>query len=204
MRPLSSQSRLALERETARHEANIESAREYLGARALNRDIVARFRLGVVNDGEDHAGRLAIPAIGPNGVYSIRYRSIQNEEPKYLGHDGLAVRLFNLRALHEATDEIHITEGEIDAISLEQCGLHAVGVPGVNGWKKHHHRMFAGFSKVFVWEDGDSAGRSFAKKVCNDISSARHVSLEADSDPNSLLVKEGADGIHEALRRASE
>lgn len=199
MRPLSGQQRTALEKATSRFEANIESALAYLAERAIDRSTAAHFRLGVVGPNEEYAGRLAIPAIGPNGVYSIRYRALHGEEPKYLGHDGLPVRLFNLRALHEATDEIHITEGELDAISLEQCGLHAVGVPGVPHWKKHHHRMFAGFSRVYVWEDGDDAGRGFARKVANDIQSCHVVSLESGTDVNALLQKEGKDGIEAKL-----
>lgn len=194
-----------MERETTRHQANVDQAAEYLSARGLSRDTSERFRLGVVGTNEEYAGRLAIPAIGPNGVYSIRYRSRHDEDPKYLGHADLPVRLFNLRALFEAQDTIHVTEGELDAISLDQCGLPAVGVCGVNQWKKHHHRMFVGFSRVYIWSDGDEPGRAFAQRVANDISSARVVSIEGEGmDVNALLVKEGADGIHEALRRASE
>ncbi len=193
---------MALEKATSRHQANIESAAEYLASRAISPASADRFRLGVVGPNESYAGRLAIPGIGLEGVYSLRYRSLREEEPKYLGHEDMPTRLFNLRALHEARDTIHITEGEIDAITLEQCGLHAVGVPGVKNWKKHHPRMFAGFSHVWVWADGDDAGHGFARKICGDISSASTLSMEAGLDANSLYVKEGQDGIEEAVRRS--
>ncbi len=76
----------------------------------------------------------------------MRFRSVDGAEPKYLGISGALIRLFNLRAIAEAEDLICITEGEIDAISLESVGLPAVGVPGANSWKRHHARLFNGFT----------------------------------------------------------
>jgi len=191
-----------LERETALAEQRIALAETYLKGRGLDLDTLARFRLGVGTD-----GRLTIPAIGPTGVYSIRTRCIADHEheecQKYLGFEGVPTRLFNLRALQEAGDEIHITEGELDAITLEMCGLHAIGVPGVHSWKKHHHRLFGGFARVYVWLDGDDAGRGFGRKVADDISWSSHVSMDTGEDVNSTYVKHGPDRILELLKEAS-
>lgn len=204
MRPLSGQQRTALERATVEAEANFELAAEYLARRALSRDTGTRFRLGVVTDGP-YAGRLSIPAIGPNGVYSLRFRALDGREPKYLGMEGIPTRLFNLRALHEAKDEIHITEGEMDAMTLEQCGLHAVAVTGSQGWKKHHPRMFAGFSRVFLWQDSDEAGRAFVRRVSDSLQSPTAVSLMGEKqDVNSTFVQGGQEAIMQALKEASE
>jgi DNA primase len=195
LQPLSQAQRLALERATTEAEGRVGEAETYLKTRGFDLPEVERFRLGVGTD-----GRLTIPAIGPQGVYSLRSRCILDHDhehcQKYLGFEGVPVRLFNLRALQEAGDEIHITEGEVDAITLELCSLHAVGVPGVNSWKRHHHRLFAGFQRVFVWEDGDEAGRSFVRKVAADLQSAAVVSMDSPgSDANSAFVAGGPERI---------
>lgn len=202
MQPLSPSQRDSLEKATAEAEGRVAQAETYLKGRGFDLATARLFRLGVGTD-----GRLTIPAVGPNGVYSLRSRCIAAHDhegcQKYLGFEGVPVRLFNLRALQEAQDEIHITEGEIDAMTLEVAGLHAIGVPGVNSWKRHHKRMFAGFARVYVWEDGDDAGRGFSRKVTADIQSARHVSMDPNEDVNSTYVQYGKERILELLKEAS-
>lgn len=201
MQPLSQSQRASLEKETILAEGRIGLAEDYLKARGFDRSTQERFRLGVGTD-----GRLNIPAIGPNGVYSIRSRCIAEHDhegcQKYLGFEGVPVRLFNLRALFEAQDEIHITEGELDAITLEMCGLHAIGVPGVNSWKRHHRRMFSGFQRVWVWLDGDEPGKSFGRKVAGDISTVGHVSMDLSEDVNSTFVQYGPEHLLQLLEES--
>src|SRR4051812_39466457 len=119
---------------TAAYQKHLDVAEEYLAGRGISRAIAESHRLGVVVDPmpgqEGMRGRLAIPALGRgNTVYSLRFRALHNVDSfKYLGLPGVDLRLFNVRALHEAGDTIHIAEGELDAISLGAAGLPAVGV----------------------------------------------------------------------------
>lgn len=129
----------------------------------------------------------------------MRFRALDAEEPKYLGVSGLETRLFNLRSLVSAGDHLCITEGEIDAISVEEAGIPAVGVPGVDNWKPHHRRLFEGYSKVLVVGDNDPAGRRFMERVVAEIPCAQPVTLGAAKDLNELLQEEGPDGIRAAL-----
>lgn len=147
----------------------------------------------------DMAGRLAIPAIGPNGVYNLRFRSLDGREPKYLGLTGVSARLFNIRALHEADDVVCITEGELDAVILEGCGLHAVGCTGVSTWKRHHPRMFAGFSTVYIFGDGDQPGREFASRVAASVSAGRVITMDDKQDVTDLFLSQGKSGIFAAM-----
>jgi hypothetical protein len=68
------------------------------------------------------------------------------------------------------------------------------------GWKKHHHRLFGGFSKVYVWGDGDKAGREFSQKVEHEIDMAIVIHLPDGVDVNSLLVAEGPDAIRRMVQ----
>jgi hypothetical protein len=136
LRPLSPSVRDSLEMATAAYQKHLDVAEEYLAGRGISRAIAESHRLGVVvaplPGHERMVGRLAIPYLGRGSVVSgLRFRSLDNGDPKYLGLPGVELRLFNVRGLHEAGDTIHITEGELDAISLTACDLHAVGVPGV-------------------------------------------------------------------------
>lgn len=204
MEPLSNSSKTALEEATARYQASLGEAHAYLMDRGISLATAESFRLGVVaapiTGHEQFIGRLAIPSLGPgDSPSSIRFRSMDGGEPKYLGVSGTVTRLFNLRALGRLGDTVHITEGEIDALILEQAGFSAVGVPGANSWKRHHPRLFAGFSKVFIWGDGDKAGQQFARTVFDSLDTGIIVAMNPGEDVNDLYLKGGVDALHRAL-----
>lgn len=147
-------------------------------------------------------GRLVIPSIGPrDNVYDVAFRCLEHEDckavscSKYLFLPGMDKRLYNLRALARAGEVIDITEGQLDAATLQACGLHAVGVPGVNGWKDHHHRLFQGFPRIRVWGDGDSAGREFVNRITSSVASADGMMVPWNHDVNSIYIEQGRDKI---------
>jgi DNA primase len=202
LQPLSVSSRRELESDTLAHEKSLETALPYLQARGINRDTAEKFRLGVVDDSTSRFhGRLSIPALLPSGApYSLRYRALDPEvQPKYLGDSGKETRLFNVRAIHQPGDTIHITEGELDAVVLDSLGFASVGVCGSNAWKRHHPRMFAGFARVFVWGDGDSAGSAFASKVSDSLLSVVQCRVPQGMDVTDLMLAEGEPGIRKAM-----
>lgn len=172
--------------------------------RGISLGTAERYRLGVVavpiTGHEQYEGRLSIPYLGPSDtVTAIRFRSLNGEEPKYLSVGGASNRLYNLRAIIEATDTIHLTEGELDALILGQAGFSAVGVPGANSWKRHHPRLFAGFTKVFIWGDGDKAGQQFSRTVMESLDTGIIVSMPPGTDVNDLYLADGVEGLHRAL-----
>ncbi len=143
-------------------------AEEYLAKRGLSLQDVERFKLGVVAEPvvghEAYKGRLSIPYITEAGVVDIRFRSIDGTEPKYLGIPGATTHLYNVGAYFQATDWICLCEGEIDTITLSKLGFPAFGVPGVKNIKPHHFRILSDFDRIYVFADGDSAGKEFAKE----------------------------------------
>ena len=203
LRPLSASQKDWLEKASRECEANVAGASGYLAERGLA-PCIETHRLGLVPSNPEtenliqYAGRLAIPYIGPEGrVYEIAFRALGDQDAKYLNTNGMQKRLFNLQALVKADDVISITEGQLDALSLEVAGLHAVGVPGVSNWRPHHSRLFAGFSEVLVWADNDTPGRDFANRLTREMPQARVIMTQLE-DVNALLVSEGVEGIHYA------
>lgn len=185
---------------------NLIEAKEYLTARGIGPDTAKDFRLGVVGDQqisghEMFQGRLVIPSLGvDDSVYGMRFRAMDESEPKYLGIPGMETRLFNVRAIHYADEEIHITEGEMDAIILCSLGHPAVGVPGANAWKRHHPRMFSGFPRIVIWGDGDKAGHEFARKVGESLTVATRATMPDGMDVNDLYLAHGEAGIRKAMK----
>lgn len=207
MKPLSESEKASLEHAALTYQLFLPEAMEYLEGRGISLATAEDHRLGVVEEpiaGHEHLkGRLCIPSLGAHShVYSLRFRSLNPEGgPKYMGLHG-ETRLFNLRAVHSAGDVIAITEGEIDAITLTEIGVPAVGVCGANNWKRHHPIVFAGFEKVYVFGDGDQPGRDFSKRVCDSINNGISVSIGAGEDVNSLFVKHGPEAVLKLMEEA--
>ena len=164
-------------------------------------------RLGVVLDPltghEQYVNRLAIPYLTKSGVVDIRFRSLGNEEPRYMGLTGATTRLYNVGSFFRASSYICICEGEIDTITLDYvCGIPAVGVPGVNNWKKHYTRLLSDFDKVFLFSDGDNAGYEFAKSLARELSGLIVIQAPEGEDVNSLYKAHGSDYFKEKIAGA--
>ena len=174
-------------------------------ARGLNRESVVTARLGVVDDPIPGHGRftgmLAIPFLDRDGKpLQLRFRCLEQHEHrdfhhgKYNSMAGDPVRMFNVGALHRAADEIHVTEGELDALVLNQLGLPAVAIPGALLYRNHHRRMLAGFSTVWSWGDPDDAGAELNQKIIRSLRQAKAVSLR-DGDVTDTFLKGGQSAI---------
>ena len=185
----------------------LAEAEDYLAERGITLEAAEKARLGVVLDPltghEQYVNRLAIPYLTKSGVVDIRFRSLGNEEPRYMGLTGATTRLYNVGAFFRASSYICICEGEIDTITLDYvCGIPAVGVPGVNNWKKHYTRLLSDFDKVFLFADGDNAGYEFSKSLARELSGLVIIQAPEGEDVNSLYKTHGSDYFKEKIAGA--
>ena len=192
----------SLARAVTHYEKNIDQAEGYLASRGITLDDARTVHLGLVVDPltghEQFINRLAIPYLTPSGVVDIRFRSINGEEPKYMGMPGTETRLYNVSALHRASEFIAVCEGEIDAITLDyKCGIPAVGVPGANSWKRHYTKLLLDFQTVYVFADGDQPGSDFAKKLARELQGVVVINMPDGHDVNSIYNLYG----HEYFRQ---
>lgn len=192
---------------TAYQEALGEDVRvaRYLLDRGISEEAAVTFRLGVVATTEfgHYIGRLAIPYLDRNGApLGFRFRCLREHRckdhdcPKYLSVSGAPSRVFNVGAIHRAGNEIHLTEGELDAVILNQLGHFACAIPGASGFQGHHRRMLAGFSRVYVWGDPDAAGSNFINDVSNRLNSAKGI-RPPSGDVTETYLEHGALGIYD-------
>ena len=129
----------------------------------------ACLKAGVVKaDGRDYfLHRIIIPYLKNREVVQIRGRLFPDEiisPAKYLPLPG-PVRLYNEDALR--FQNIVLTEGEFDCLSLLDKGFDAIGVPGVNAFKEEWVAGFKG-KDVFIAFDNDhdpAKGQAGALKV---------------------------------------
>lgn len=199
----SAEQKKSLERAVAHYQQFLSDADSYLSERGIPRATAESFRLGVVKEpltGHEHLhGRLAIPYLTITGVVDIRFRSMDGSDPKYMGLPGAKTHLFNVSSVLISDNKVAVTEGEVDTITLATMGIHAVGVPGVSNWKPHYSRILQDFEEVFVFADGDQAGRDFSKRLARDLDSVTIINCPEGEDVNSVFTKFGADWFMEKI-----
>lgn len=212
LRPLSDSQMEALEEAVSRYQGAVTAdAATYLHRRGIGRAEADTFRLGVVADPMPGHGRytgmLCIPYLDPQGApLTVRFRCLEEHDHRGYGHGKYnslkddPSRVYNISAIFAAQDEINVTEGEFDAQILTKVGMPAVAIPGAHGWKFHHRKMLAGFSRVNVWGDPDDAGAEFVSKVTGQMNTARGVLLR-DGDVTETYLAGGASALHALVKR---
>lgn len=219
MRRRSSSAKQFLEEATNLYHRSLPGspAEHYLQTRGLGfpslQQKMAGFKLGYVKDPlpghEMFTGFLAIPylrwtADKRQSVVSVRFRCIKDHEHKghgkYMTVAGDRPRLFNTLALLSNSVDVAITEGEIDTITAEMCGVPAVGVPGVKAWQPHFREPFLGYRNVFILADGDDAGMGFAETVAATLPNAKIIPSPAGMDVNSFVSENGPRALVERMQ----
>lgn len=125
------------------------------------------------------------PFDGAREVYPAKYMSLKGRQPR--------------EAFGQYTDgPLYICEGEINAMSLQQCGLEAISAVGSGTWQDDWTRKAARSSYVTIIADGDEAGEKFVTKVfesvlkmCGEVTWEKMwnvVSLPKGTDANDWLV----------------
>lgn len=169
---------------------NAHSAKAYLDSRGITEESTTKFLLGL----DSATGLLTIPYLTPGGPWIVKYRCIQQHDCKELGHGkytyepGSGIHLFNAQALLN-TDLVVLTEGELDAISVDQLGVAGVAYPGTSMWKANPHWRwcFDNVDDIVVVADGDDPGRKAATAVSESLRSS------VSADVHLVLLPEGED-----------
>lgn len=200
MAALSKEQRRSLERATIQYSKHLPEAEDYLAARGIAPEVARSVALGVVRDplpGHEHLeGRLAIPYLTDFGPVNMTFRCLQNHKcndmghPKYMLWAGLKANLYMVQSLTRADDFIGVAEGELDALSANISGIPTVGISGAEKWQDHWESVFEDFARVYVFQDGDDAGRKFGDVLVQHCNAIR-VGMPDKQDVNSMLVEYG-------------
>lgn len=185
-------------------------AASYLESRGISAEVAASFRLGYVQEPatghEGYRGMLSIPFRTVHGVNGFKFRRLNNDGTRYLNPTGSKTDIYNVTALLKYAPTVVVCEGEIDTITVHGVvGVPAVGVPGVQNWRRHFPRLFDGIQRVWVLADNDekadgsNPGQEFAKRVCEELPQAVNVMLPPGMDANQMLVTHGPQALRDLL-----
>lgn len=174
--------------------------------RGLTMETIKRFRLGIAQgpgvspNHESKRGWLSIPYISPTGVLSMRFRRPpeSDHQAKYWSPAGSKSRVFNTNALLNPGHWIAICEGEFDTMAAVQCGIPAIGFPGVKSWQPYCRNMLSGFSRIIVLadnDDKDGQGAKFGEMIAEQLEDVKVVLAPKGHDVNSSLLELGAAGL---------
>jgi DNA primase len=109
-----------------------KEAKEFLESRGISFETAKKCHLGFkqgISSGSEvckNGGWLVFPCVKGDQVVSIKYRSILAKE--FSRQPGMTTSLFNTESI-DFLEPIFVTEGELDALVLEQAGYHAVSLP---------------------------------------------------------------------------
>jgi len=144
---------------------------------------------------ESLAGMVTIPFISYGSqVITIRGKQIGGKYKSLPGSQNLPYNIDSIRG----ADEVVVTEGEFDALVVEQLGYATMGIPGAQNWKDSFVGYLAEAKRVYICFDNDVAGNSGADKLIASLSpKGRKVEMppadpgEPKNDPSEWIVKKG-------------
>jgi DNA primase len=164
--------------------------------------------------------RLMFPILDRRGrVIAFGGRVLSSEQsPKYLNspetplfHKGRELfALWQVKQANPKLTRIMVVEGYMDVIALHQAGLPiAVATLGTATTPEHTELLFRAAPDVVFCFDGDRAGRAAAWKALEaalprlrDGRQAYFLFLPDGEDPDSLVRKEGRDGLEKRIKEA--
>lgn len=140
---------------------------------------------------------ITIPYIVSGNVQMIRGRAFTQEKiddgEKYKTPPGYKSRLFNSDVTW-GNKEIIVTEGEFDAMLLDQMGFAAVASPGANTWQNAWDGYVEDIKRLYVCFDPDKAGDEGAAKM-RERFGARVKIIELPRDPITRSGKDLGDWL---------
>lgn len=188
----------------------------YHTKRGLSEEIIKKFNLGYIPNWRHPKAPENVPTsprfIIPTSKSSYLARDtrdlkdIPNNQKNYTKSKVGKTQIFNLEALKEATKPVYIVEGEIDAMSIEEVGGHAIALGGVSNINK----LLEILSKekpeqpLILALDTDKTGKQATETLENGLKELgiftyRHNPSGTYKDPNEALTSD-----REAFKQAVE
>lgn len=156
------------------------TADQYLKDHGINEESVKRFHI----TSDDHQLNIPIKNVDDKIIWT-KHRNLQYDpddpnSKKFINDTGSKVALFNIRS-HSDKKTIVLTEGEIDAIKLDQEGIPAIApTAGAETFNRELATQLEG-KTVYIVYDNDEAGKKGIRKVLEFIPQAKILELPLDS-----------------------
>lgn len=168
-------------------------ALEWLAGRGLTHETISAFKIAEqVRDGKTYA---VFPYLRDGELVNVKYRNIA--EKKDMRQEGGAEPcLFGWHLIDPKARAVAICEGEIDAMSLHQCGVPALSVnagAGNHQWLENDWERLDRFSEIYVFFDCDEAGEAGAQEVIRRLGPERCKRIKIPAKDANEWLQQGAD-----------
>ena len=111
------------------------AAEEYILARGISKESAYKYGLGsttvALENGAGTAEALLIPTSDTS--YITRRITVESDSSNRYANSPGQSYLFNESVLHSTTSPVFVAEGAIDALSIIECGFHAVSLNSTSG-----------------------------------------------------------------------
>ena len=167
-----------------------------------------RFRDRVMFPIRDIRGRTI--AFGGRVLDDSKPKYLNSPETKLFHKSDTLYGLYEARQANRSLDRVLVVEGYMDVVALAQYGIQfAVATLGTALTGQHLDRLSRQTNQVIVCFDGDTAGRTAAKRAMDtmlgflsDAFSIRFLFLPEGHDPDSLVREEGTEAFLNRLNDA--
>ena len=182
---------------------------EYLKSRGISEQIAKKYGITTRTDNDNI---LVFPFHDENNIRQfIKYRNIKyngNGNKEWCEKDTKPI-LFGM-AQCENFDTLVITEGQIDSLTVAECGIpNAVSVPtGANGftWYRHVREWIDKFQEVIVFGDCEKGKITLVEELQNRLmQKVKVVQMQdylGEKDANAILQKYGKQAVIKAVQNA--
>ena len=181
---------------------------KYLKLRGISEETIKAYKIGEDDDGktivfryydekEQHVFNKYRPA-----------RKVMKGERKAWRDKDTKSILYGVWKIPPEEEQLIITEGEIDALSIAEAGFqNVVSVPsGANDFDfiEHNWEFLQRFRQIIIWGDNDEPGREMVDRLVRKLKEGRCFIVETEyKDANLMLYKEGVTKVVNAIAHAS-
>jgi len=183
-----------------------KQAEEYLKLRKISPETLKKRSVG-----SDDKGNIIFPYYENGQVVMIKFRPARKLAPgerKAWREEGGKPVLWGME-ICDPSKPLLITEGEIDALSLEEAGIpNAVSVPsGAEDltWVENCWDFLEQFKEIILFGDNDEPGQEMVRKLIPKLGEYRCSIVDHEfKDANELLYRKGPEAVREAVKNAKE
>lgn len=166
--------------------------KEWLNGRGITDTTIAQFKVGEqIRGGETYA---VFPYLRDGVLVNAKSRNV-SEKKDMRQEGGAEPCLFGWHLIDPKARVIAITEGEIDAMTLHQCGVPALSVnagAGNHQWIESDWERLERFSEILICFDGDEAGAKGAQEVVKRLGSERCKLVKFGAKDANQWLQDGA------------
>lgn len=166
---------------------------DYLKGRNISEDSIRKFKLGFISD--KAGGWLSIPHFENGRLVNIKFRSLPPAKKTFKRLPDCRSVLFNADVIRKHPKEVIVTEGELDAITLDQAGFPNVvsGTTGCESFAAEWIDQLKNIKRVLLAYDPDEAGQKGTRALARRLGYGRtfNITLPEDQDVNEFLSQQG-------------